>query len=155
MATTGTCRTDGEIDSSQMKNSTEVHIHRRIHRLKNQAITQHLGIVLFVHNSSRLYHRLGRRIISENTAHLVLLQILAIYLCHIKRLATGHESILRFFRHSCANMSVEIFLGNYGLRYDSHQPRAIAIAQTVLIQSDSRFSLIKRFFDSLYICTQA
>ena len=50
MTTTGASSTYCEVNASQMEDGTEVHINRRIHRLKDKSITKHSRIMLLIHD---------------------------------------------------------------------------------------------------------
>ena len=50
MAAAGTGCADGEVDALKVEDGTQVHVDSRAHRLEYQAIAQHGGVVLLVHD---------------------------------------------------------------------------------------------------------
>ena len=83
----GAGRTDGEVHAPQVEDGTQVHVHRRVHRLEDHAVAQHCRVVLLIHDLRRLDDGLGRRVVAEDTAYLVLAQVLISDLRLSERLA--------------------------------------------------------------------
>ena len=143
VAAAGTGGADGEVHTTQMEDGAEVHIHGRVHRLEDESVAQHRRIVLLVHNLRRLDDGLGRRVVTKDTAHLVLTQVVVCDACLFEGLARGHIGILRLLRHTGTGMTVEHLLRDDRCFHLTHQPAAIAVAQTVLIEHDARLALIE------------
>ena len=122
MTATGTGRADGKVNAAKVEDSAEVHVHRRVHRLENETISQHGGIVLLVHNLGRLDDGLGGGIVAENAAYLVLAEIVIRDVGLFEGLTTGHIGILSLFRHAGTGMTVHHLLRNDGCLDDARKP---------------------------------
>ncbi len=63
--------------------------------------------MLFGHDFSSLYHRLGRRVVAPDGADLIGVQIRVIYAGHLKSLARCHECIFGLFRQPYTGAAVK------------------------------------------------
>ena len=121
VTTTGAGGTDGEVHASQMEDGAQIHVHRRVHRLEDQAIAQHRRVMFLVHDLSRLDDGLCRRVIAEDAAYLMLTQVVVVHHGLFKGLSRGHIGILRLLRHACSCMTVQHLLRNNGRLHDTRQ----------------------------------
>ena len=118
---TGTGRADGEVDASEVEDGAEVHVHRRVHRLENETIAQHGGIVLLVHDLRRLDDGFGGGVVAKDTAYLVLAEKVIRDVGLFEGLTTGHIGILSLFRHAGTGMTVHHLLRNDGCLDDARK----------------------------------
>lgn len=71
MASAGTGGADGEVDALDMEDGAEVHINRRVHRLENASVAEHLRVMFLLHDFRSLNDWLCRRVVTKDAAYLV------------------------------------------------------------------------------------
>ena len=142
MTSAGTCRADREVDSPEMEDGTEIHVDGRVHRLEDDAISEHGRIMFLIHDFGSFDDGFGRRIVAENTSHLIFPEILIRNLGLLKSLNTCHIGIFSLFRHSGTRMAVEHLFGNDRFLHYTGQSRTVAVFQSFRLDSDTRFSCV-------------
>ena len=110
VAAAGTSRADGEVHAAQVEDGRKVHVHRRVHRLEDDAVAQHRRVVLLVHDLGGFDDGLRRRVVAEDATHLVLTQVRVVHTGLGEGLTAGHVGILCFLGHRIAVLAMEIGL---------------------------------------------
>ena len=121
MTATGTGRADGEVNAAKVEDGAEVHVHRRIHRLEDETVAQHGGVVLLIHDLRRLDDGFGGGIVTEDATYLVRAEIVIADVGLFEGLTTGHIGILSLFRHAGTGMTIHHLLRNDGCLDDARK----------------------------------
>ena len=154
MTAAGTRRTHAEVHATQPEDATEVHVYRRIHRLKDISRTQELRVVLLGHDIGSLDHGTCRRVVTEDDAHLVRPQVILIDMGLPERLERRHIGILRLLGQSHAIPPVQQPF-EPGPFNDARQSALIAILQPLFLHADARTPRPQGLRHQLLIRSQA
>ena len=93
--------------------------------------------MLFIHEHGRLAHSLGRGVVAEDTADLMLAQVVVIDPGLLEGLTRRHIGILRLLRHTGTGMAVQHLFGDDRRLHLSCQTGAITIGESFLLEHDT------------------
>ena len=130
----------GEAGAAQTEDAAEVHAHGGGHQLKHQSVAQHRRVVLLVHDVRGLYHAAGRRVVAEDAARLVRLEVVLVESGAFERLSGGHVGVLRLLRESGACVAVEHCLGDLGGGDEACECAAVSVVQPLGFEPDAALS---------------
>ena len=153
VAAAGAGGADGEVDAAKAEDGGEVHRHGRVHRLEDVAAAEQGRVVLLPHDVGRFDDRCGGRVVAEEAAHFVAVEISLVHAGHGKGFAGGHEGIFALFGQPIAQAAVEQTFEPRAL-HDARQGRLIAVGRALGVDADARTTFAQGLRHFLNILAQ-
>ena len=110
LRTTGTGSRGRQVDTLQMEQRSQVHRHRRVHRLEDSSRTTGCGQSCLAELVHCHHSCLSHRIVTIDDTHLVTVNIILCQLGLLQRLDSSHIGILCLLWHHLAHVAAQHFL---------------------------------------------
>ena len=115
VASAGTCSTDCQVDTLQVEDATQVHRHRRVHRLEDCSTTAEGRVFLLTNSVHGTNGRVGRRVVAVDKTYVVRVQIVLIYVGVLQCIARCPKRIFSLLGHKTTLRAAEFTfqVGNF------------------------------------------